>query len=229
MRSHFLYSPSTGRRSSPNQAGPNQPTLLLGFLVRSHPTFHANLFFQLGEALWHRPAVPVPGLWCAASALMHILASQTLTWGMHPCGSLGALRLPEHQNVSEAGCNMGHSRSWGGRKQAHGQGKSMATARALLQMLGLCWDLGTQLCPPVPERNICSDVNGGSDLTKGTAGGTSLQGVPLKRPPCCDKAPKSLKNEGKGSGRGLVGGIKGSAALEADLNHTLKQPTAALQ
>lgn len=66
-------------------------------------------------------------------------------------------------------------------------------------------------------------------LTKGTAGGTKLQGVPLKRPPCCDKAPKSLGNEGKGSGRGLVGRIKGSAALEVDLNHTLKQPTTALQ
>lgn len=66
-------------------------------------------------------------------------------------------------------------------------------------------------------------------LAKGAAGGTKLQGAPLKRPPCCDKAPKSLENEGKGSGRGLAGRIKGSAALEVDLNHTLKQPTEALQ
>lgn len=37
-------------------------TLLLGFLARSHPTFHPDLFFQLGEALWHWPGVPVLGL-----------------------------------------------------------------------------------------------------------------------------------------------------------------------
>lgn len=89
--------------------------------------------------------------------------------------------------------------------------------------------LGTQSRPPMAERSICSGVNTALPLTEGAAGGNNLQGVPLKRPPRCDKAPKSLENEGKGSGRGLAGRIKGSAALEMDLNHTLKQPTAALQ
>lgn len=50
----FSTALSACRRSRPNQAGIHQPTLLPGFLARTHPTFHLYLvFFQLGGALWH--------------------------------------------------------------------------------------------------------------------------------------------------------------------------------
>lgn len=119
----------------------------------------------------------------------------------------------------------------------HGEAENKPTGREShwqqLKHLCSCWGCaGTWAHSRVPpcQRETSAVVSAlALDLTKGTAGGTKLQGAPLKRPPRCDKAPKSLENEGKGSGRGLAGGIKGSAALEVDLNRILKQPTAAVQ
>lgn len=109
-------------------------------------------------------------------------------------------------------------------------GKATGSSSSISAVAGAVLGLGhTALSPPC-QRETSAVVSAlALDLTKGTAEGTKLQGAPLKRPPHCDKAPKSLENEGKGSGRGLAGGIKGSAALEVDLNHILKQPTAAVQ
>lgn len=142
----FSTAPSACRRSRPNQAGIHWPTLLLGFLARSHPTFHPNVVFQLGEALWHGLAVPVPGLCCIITNCTYGLCRPTpggcvpgAPWVLSGC-----------QNMPEVGCNSGHSRPWGGRTQAHGEGRP----------LGITADTGgagighTALSPHAREKHL---------------------------------------------------------------------------
>lgn len=217
---------SACRNSRPNHAGIHHQPYCWGFWQGA-----ILPFTQICFSSWEKPSGTGQVSLCWGYDVLHQHQCRHWLCRLTPegilCGSLSALKLPE--TCLKLDVTLGTA----GRGEV--ENKPMGRERLWPQLKHHCGCWGCAGTWAHSLVLLCQRETSavGSTLalvlTKGTAGGTKLQGVSLKRPPCCDKAPKSLENEGKGSGRGLAGRIKGSAALEMDLNHTLKQPTTALQ